>query len=193
MQVSWNIDYGDILPSCIVNRVFRPALLTVEHGDHTTGVVDHPFIAALEAATIILRRNETDDIGTGQCRSIATLPCWRPCTFKALIGACSNQMNRRAIVPETKDDLCSPDVNTSGHTGDESLETVCDSSADFPFKRGYDFNLAFMPTLTIYSNILTIRRPTAEKMEMAVYHQKPFVCTRMFFSLPLRRLCGISS
>jgi hypothetical protein len=99
-------------------------------------------------------------------------------------------MNRRAIVPETKDDLCSPDVNTSGHTGDESLETVCDSSADFPFKRGYDFNLAFMPTLTIYSNILTIRRPTAEKMGMVVYHLKPFVCTRMFFSLPLRRLCG---
>lgn len=32
MQVSWNIDYGDILPSCIVNRVFRPALLTIEHG-----------------------------------------------------------------------------------------------------------------------------------------------------------------
>jgi len=99
VRILRNIDYGDMLPFGIINRVFRPALLTVEHGDHTTGVVDHPFIAALEAATIILRRNETDDIGTGQNRSIATLPCWRPCTFKALIGACSNQMNRRAIVP----------------------------------------------------------------------------------------------
>lgn len=69
MQVSWNIDCGDILPSCIVNRVFRPALLTVEHGDHTTGVFDHPFIAALEAATIILRRNETDDIGTASAEA----------------------------------------------------------------------------------------------------------------------------
>lgn len=144
MQVLWNIDYGNMLPFGISNRVFRPAILTVEDGDYTTGVVDHPFIAALEAATIILRRNKTDDIGTGQSRSIAMLPRWRPCTFKALIGACSNQMNRRAIVSETKDDLCSPDVNTSGHTGDESLETVCDSSADFPFKRGYDFNLAFI-------------------------------------------------
>lgn len=134
MRILWNIDYGDILPVGITNCVFRPALLTVEDGDHTTGVVDHPFITALEAATIILRRNETDDIGTGQSRSIAMLPRWRPCTFKALIGACSNQMNRRAIVPETKDDLCSPDVNTSGHAGDESLATVCDSSADFPFK-----------------------------------------------------------
>lgn len=144
MRILRNIDYRDMLPLGISNRVFRPALLTVEDGDHTTGVVDHPFIATLEAATIILRRNETDDIGTGQSRSIATLPRWRPCTFKALIGACGNQMNRRAIVPETKDDLCSPDVNTSGHAGDESLETVCDSSADFPFKRGYDFYLAFL-------------------------------------------------
>ena len=99
MQVLWNIDYGDILSSVIVNRVFRPALLAVEYGDHTASVVDHPFIAALEAATIILRRNKTDDIGTGQSRSIAMLPRWRPCTFKALIGACGNQMNRRAIVP----------------------------------------------------------------------------------------------
>lgn len=144
MQVLWNIDYGDILPSCIVNRVFCPALLAVEHGDHTASVVNHPFIAALEAATVILRRNETDDIGTGQNRSIATLPRWRPCTFKALIGACGNQMNRRAIVPETKDDLRSPDVNTSGHTGDESLETVCDSCADFPLKRCYDLRLTFI-------------------------------------------------
>lgn len=70
MQVLWNIDYGDILPFGIINRIFRPALLTVEDGDHTASVVDHPFIAALEAATIILRRNETDDIGTGQSRSI---------------------------------------------------------------------------------------------------------------------------
>lgn len=99
MQVLWNIDYGDIMPFGIINRIFRPALLTIEDGDHTASVVDHPFIAALEAATIILRRNETDDIGTGQSRSIATLPRWRPCTFKALIGACSNQMNRSAIVP----------------------------------------------------------------------------------------------
>lgn len=99
MQVLWNIDYGDMMPFGIINRVFRPALLTVEHGDHTASVVDHPFIAALEAATVILRRNETDDIGTSQNRSIATLPRWRPCTFKALIGACDNQMNRRAIVP----------------------------------------------------------------------------------------------
>ena len=99
MQVLWNIDYGDILPFGIINRIFRPALLTVEDGDHTASVVDHPFIAALEAATVILRRNETDDIGTGQNRSIAILPRWRPCTFKALIGACGNQMNRRAIVP----------------------------------------------------------------------------------------------
>ena len=74
MQVLWNIDYGDILPFGIINRIFRPALLTVEDGDHTASVVDHPFIAALEAATIILRRNETDDIGTGQSRSIAILP-----------------------------------------------------------------------------------------------------------------------
>lgn len=74
MQVLWNIDYGDILSSGIVNRVFRSALLAVEHGDHTASVVDHPFIAALEAATVILRRNETDNIGTGQSRSIATLP-----------------------------------------------------------------------------------------------------------------------
>lgn len=144
MQVLWNIDYGDILPFGIINRVFRSALLAVEHGDHTASVVDHPFIAALEAATVILRRNETNDISTSQSRSISMLPRRRPCTFKALIGACSNQMNRSAIVPETKDDLCSPDVNTSGHAGDESLETVCDSSADFPFKQGYDFNLAFI-------------------------------------------------
>ena len=85
MQVLWNIDYGDILPFGIINRIFRPALLTVEDGDHTASVVDHPFIAALVAATIILWRNETDDIGTGQNRSIATLLRWRPCTFKALI------------------------------------------------------------------------------------------------------------
>lgn len=99
MQVLWNIDYGDILPIGIIDCVFRTALLAVEHGDHTASVVDHPFIAALEAATVILRRNETDDIGTDQSRSIAMLPRWRPCTFKALIGACGNQMNRRAIVP----------------------------------------------------------------------------------------------
>lgn len=99
MQVLWNIDYGDILPIGIIDCVFRTALLSVEHSDHTASVVDHPFIAALEAATIILRRNETDDIGTGQSRSIAMLPRRRPCTFKAQIGACGNQMNRRAIVP----------------------------------------------------------------------------------------------
>ncbi len=99
MQVLWNIDYRDMLTIGIIDCVFRTALLAVEHGDHTASVVDHPLIAALEAASIILRRNETDDIGTGQSRSIATLPSWRPCTFKALIGACSNQMNRRAIVP----------------------------------------------------------------------------------------------
>lgn len=74
MWILWNIDYGDILSSGIVNRVFRSALLAVKHGNHTAGVVDHPFIAALEAATVILRRNETDNIGTGQSRSIATLP-----------------------------------------------------------------------------------------------------------------------
>ncbi len=74
MWILWNIDYGDILSSGIVNRVFRSALLAVEHGNHTASVVDHPFIAALEAATVILRRNETDNIGTGQSRSIATLP-----------------------------------------------------------------------------------------------------------------------
>lgn len=96
MRILWNIDYGDILPISIINRIFRTALLAVEHGDHTASVVDHPFIAALEAATIILQRNKTDDIGTDQNRSIATLPRWRPCTFKALIGACGNQMNRRA-------------------------------------------------------------------------------------------------
>lgn len=99
MRILRNKDYGDMLPFGIINRVFRPALLAVEYGDHTASVIDHPFIAALEAATIILRRNETDDIGTGQSRSIAMLPRWRPCTFKALIGACGNQMNRRAIVP----------------------------------------------------------------------------------------------
>jgi len=99
VRILWNIDYGDILPISIINRIFRTALLAVEHGDHTASVVDHPFIAALEAATIILQRNKTDDIGTDQNRSIATLPRWRPCTFKALIGACGNQMNRRAIVP----------------------------------------------------------------------------------------------
>lgn len=99
VRILRNIDNGDMMPFGIINCVFRPALLTVEYGDHTASVVDHPFIATLEAATIILRRNETDDIGTGQNRSIATLPRWRPCTFKALIGACGNQMNRRAIVP----------------------------------------------------------------------------------------------
>lgn len=55
MQVLWNIDYGDILPIGIIDCVFRTALLAVEHGDHTASVVDHPFIAALEAATIVLR------------------------------------------------------------------------------------------------------------------------------------------
>lgn len=55
MQVSWNIDYGDILPIGIIDCVFCPALLTVEYGDHTASVVDHPFIATLEAASIILR------------------------------------------------------------------------------------------------------------------------------------------
>lgn len=55
MQVLWNIDYGDILPNGIIDCVFRTALLAVEHGDHTASVVDHPFIAALEAATIVLR------------------------------------------------------------------------------------------------------------------------------------------
>ena len=74
MRILRNIDYGDMMPFGIVNRVFRSALLAVEHGDHTASVVDHPFIAALEAATVILRRNETDNIGTGQSRSIATLP-----------------------------------------------------------------------------------------------------------------------
>ena len=74
-----------MMPFGIIDCVFRPAPLAVEYGDHTASVVDHPFIAALVAATIILWRNETDDIGTGQNRSIATLLRWRPCTFKALI------------------------------------------------------------------------------------------------------------
>ncbi len=56
MRILRNIDYGDILPFGIINRIFRPALLTVEDGDHTASVVDHPFIAALEAATIITER-----------------------------------------------------------------------------------------------------------------------------------------
>lgn len=40
MRILRNIDYGDILPFGIINRIFRPALLTVEDGDHTASVVD---------------------------------------------------------------------------------------------------------------------------------------------------------
>lgn len=32
MWILWNIDYGGILPIGIINRGFRPALLTIEHG-----------------------------------------------------------------------------------------------------------------------------------------------------------------
>lgn len=129
------VDHRDSLHFSILHCVSGPTRLAVIYRYHPCRMIHHPFIAPLKALPAISGADETHQISPTQDCRISLLPISWPPLLKPPVRACSNQMDRQAIVSQFKHDLPGPDVYPTGHARYEGLIPIRNRSFDFPPQR----------------------------------------------------------
>lgn len=118
----------------IIYRVFSSAFSSVENGNNSGRVIDHPLISDLETGSAIARTDIFYEVCCRQYLSVCFLPILTPTALKSLIGASTHQFNIVTLGTEPQHDLGCPDVHSSCHSRYKDIQPVSDSLADFFFQ-----------------------------------------------------------
>lgn len=118
----------------IIYRIFGSAFFSVENGDNSGGVIDHPLISDLEAGSAVALTDIFHEVCGCQYLFVLSLPFLSPTALKAVIGASTHQFDIAPLIAEHQNDLCRPDVHSSCHSRYKDIQPVSDSLADFFFQ-----------------------------------------------------------
>lgn len=97
-------------------------------------MVDHPFIADLEAGSAIPRTDKTHKVSGRKDDIVPPLPFGTPPTLKAIVWAGTNQFYIRPLIPKTQYDFCRPDIHPTSHTGNKDIFPIGNRFFDRSFQ-----------------------------------------------------------
>ncbi len=130
---------GNSLFFRILDGVLCTAGGSVEDGDDSGCMVDHPFVPFLEGRRSVRIADEADEVGLVEECLVPLLPIPRPSVFKARKWNGSNEPDSRIAMTQTDYDFTSPDIDPVGHSRDESGIPTAYGRFDFFFQLGYYF------------------------------------------------------
>jgi len=115
----------------ILNRVLCTTAFSVENGDDTVGVVDHPLFANLEANTTVAFSDEPNQFSSLHDGVVLLLPLRTPTSLKVLIRNGADEVDRHPGITEVKDDFRCSNIHSTNHPRNEYDQAVCNDLLDF--------------------------------------------------------------